>query len=257
MSNYRSGYLSQGQGMPTLGLNVQLVDGYVVNPMGPPPVSTVYLSSTATEAGACVFTLVSSTIVGHTITLMLVSGGGTTCKLASGSNLQLTQDWQPILNQTLVIQWNGSSWVELSRSQPVLQLTGTLSQADILAMNATPIELVPAPGAGKAIIVDEVELLHSYSTTAYAAGEDVSVIYETTATALMVIDKAFVTGTSSLSTLVKPAIYVSTSTDTGFALSSNTNKAVQITNASTAFTGGAAANVIKYRIAYHVVTLLT
>lgn len=257
MANFRGGYLSQGQGMPTLGMNVQLVDGYVINPMGPPPVSSVYLTSVATSPAACTFTLVSSTIVGHTITFMMMSAGGTTCRLSSGANMKLSADWQPVQYQTLTVQWNGSSWLEICRSSQGVQISGTLTQANILAMYATPIELVPSPGAGKAIIVDEIELKRVYSTTAYADGEDVSIIYETTATPLNVFDKTLFTGTTSFTSFVKPAVYTSTASDAGFDLSANADKKIMITNASTAFTGGNVANIMKYKITYHVVTLLT
>lgn len=54
------------------------------------------------------------------------------------------------------------------------EVTGTLTSAQLLAMNATPQVVISAPGAGKVIIVDEVELFLDYNSAAYAAdaGED-------------------------------------------------------------------------------------
>lgn len=55
-----------------------------------------------------------------------------------------------------------------------------LTTAEVLALNATPIEVVAAPGAGKAVIVVQAEAMLDYATTAYdgvAAGEDLALRY--------------------------------------------------------------------------------
>ena len=57
------------------------------------------------------------------------------------------------------------------------EVSGALTQAQILALNTTPITVVPAPGAAEAIVVDEVEIFHDYSTTQYAGGGDLEVEY--------------------------------------------------------------------------------
>ena len=54
----------------------------------------------------------------------------------------------------------------------------TISTAELLALFTTAIEIVPTPGAGKAIIPTLIELFLDYATTDYdgvAAGEDLSV----------------------------------------------------------------------------------
>ena len=55
----------------------------------------------------------------------------------------------------------------------------TITTAQLLALNATPIEIVAAPGAGKALIFEGM-MIQKPSGTAYAgiaAGEDLSVKY--------------------------------------------------------------------------------
>lgn len=55
----------------------------------------------------------------------------------------------------------------------------TISSAELLALNATPKELVPAPGAGFANVLDSI-VAYKAAGTAYAgiaAGEDISVRY--------------------------------------------------------------------------------
>lgn len=56
----------------------------------------------------------------------------------------------------------------------------TITTGQLLALNATPKELVAAPGALKAIIVEELQLMLDYNSIAYsgiAAGEDLEVRY--------------------------------------------------------------------------------
>jgi len=56
---------------------------------------------------------------------------------------------------------------------------GQLSSAEILALNGTPIEVIAAPGAGYAIIVDHAEFFLDYGTATYdeGAGEDLVLTY--------------------------------------------------------------------------------
>jgi len=56
----------------------------------------------------------------------------------------------------------------------------TVSSAELLALNATPKELVAAPGAGKAIVLLGATAFLDFETTAYdgiAAGEDLNINY--------------------------------------------------------------------------------
>lgn len=56
----------------------------------------------------------------------------------------------------------------------------TVTSAEVLALNATPIELVAAPGAGQALIFEGAQLHLDYNSAAYAgiaAGEDLAISY--------------------------------------------------------------------------------
>lgn len=69
--------------------------------------------------------------------------------------------------------------VEATPGPTTLITRVSLSSAQILALNATPIALLAAPGAGRAIIF-EGALIHKPAGTAYggiAAGEDLSIKY--------------------------------------------------------------------------------
>jgi len=56
----------------------------------------------------------------------------------------------------------------------------TVTTGQLLALNAVPKQLIAAPGVGKAIIVEDVQLMLDFNTVGYAgiaAGEDLSVKY--------------------------------------------------------------------------------
>jgi len=141
---------------------------------------------------------------------------------------------------------------------PVMkEATGTITNTHLLALS-TPVTLIAAGGAGTVHIVDEIELFHSYSTAAYATGADVQIEYETSGANIALVVDTFVTNASSASVIIKPSTYDLdgvTGSAAGFDVTANANKAVQVTGSN--FTDGNAANIVKFRIRYHTVTLLT
>lgn len=58
----------------------------------------------------------------------------------------------------------------------VVSLTTTLTHAQLLAINLTPVTVVPAPGAGYYVDVISVNLAFNY-TTAYTGGSDLRLFY--------------------------------------------------------------------------------
>ena len=59
--------------------------------------------------------------------------------------------------------------------------TGTLSNANLTGMYATPVELIAAPGLAKAIIMHRAFLQHEYSTAAFTGGGSIVIQYDDTA----------------------------------------------------------------------------
>jgi len=55
--------------------------------------------------------------------------------------------------------------------------TVEVSSAEILDLNSTEKELIAAPGAGKAIVIDEVVAFHDYGTATYAFSGDADIRY--------------------------------------------------------------------------------
>lgn len=54
-----------------------------------------------------------------------------------------------------------------------------LTNAEVLALNGTPVELIAAPGAGKTIKVISVSVLHTFATAAFATNVNLQIITDT------------------------------------------------------------------------------
>ena len=98
-----------------------------------------------------------------------------------------------------------------SAPNDIQEATGTITSAEILALNATPKELLPAPASGYVNIVEEIELLLDFNTAAYVpdAGEDLTIEYEG-GQDLITFDNDsndFLVGTADERRLIKPPIY--------------------------------------------------
>lgn len=151
----------------------------------------------------------------------------------------------------------GKVTLAMNAAAVVKEATGTLTQANLVAIG-TPISLIAAGGAGTAHIVDEIEFFHSYSTTQYATGADVQFEYETSGDNIALVDSTAVTAATSNTFIIKPSVYdldASTGTAKGFDITSNANKGIFVSGSN--FSNGNVANVVKWRIRYHTVTLLT
>ncbi len=173
---------------------------------------------------------------------------------------------------TTTITFGGSSWslfkveanYESAASATVSRVaTGTLSTGEILALNATPIVAIAAPGAGKTIVVDEVQLFLDYNSATYVAGagEDLVLEYTTGSVAIMTLDSdadlSFLVASADLQTVHKPDFYNSDNAKVIFGkdLAGIDNDAVAFTILSGEVATGD--SPIKYKITYHIVDNLT
>jgi hypothetical protein len=136
---------------------------------------------------------------------------------------------------------------------------GSLTQANLIAMNGTAVSLIAAPAAGYIHIIDEIELFHDYATAVYTGGGDVKILYDAS-TVISLVDVGFVTGGADDKRVSRPTLYDldnSTGTGTGFDMVTDSNKAIKITNDTAAFADGNASNIVKWKIKYHTAKLLT
>lgn len=132
-------------------------------------------------------------------------------------------------------------------SEDVLQVVQVpLTSANILAMNATPVTLIAAPGAGKVIVVDDILLKMVTTATAYANGGAVELRYTNASGAKVTADIAAAVITAGAGTSYTKVKGVEAS------LTVVANAAIVITNATAAFITGTGAGVLT--IHYRVVT---
>jgi len=137
--------------------------------------------------------------------------------------------------------------VNLTQNAATLQYRSvSLNTAAITGMFATPVELIPAPGANKFIVVEAVVIDYTYGGTAFTGGGTISFVYGTSG--------------SNASGTMGGALFTTGTTDRlGWSIAngnnSNTrtsvvNQAVNITNATGAFATGNGSAVVKlvYRV---------
>jgi hypothetical protein len=148
--------------------------------------------------------------------------------------------------------------LSLDPSISVVTAVVSLSQSDITGLSVTPKQLIAAPGSGKLIVVDTIEFLHTYSTAVYANGGDLQVVYHGS-TVIAQADEDVVNGASSANYFYKPSFYdLAASADPALNdMTALANLAVDLTNATAAFINGNAANILKVKVRYRVITLMT
>lgn len=86
-----------------------------------------------------------------------------------GQDVSLTED-----TDWALLCHNGTQWTVVAAScllqdAPMLRVTGTIAAAAVRTLNATPVTLIAAPGAGKYIEVDRVHWFLDFGTAAYDA----------------------------------------------------------------------------------------
>ena len=128
-----------------------------------------------------------------------------------------------------------------------------LTQAEITGLYAASKLLVAAPVAGHILIVDSVEVLHTYAVAAYTDGGAVVVQYDSTVNGAGVeaapIAIANVTAGASSCTKTDPA------ERSEFDMVANKAKGLYLGNKTQAFAAGNAGNVIKVRVYYRDIIL--
>ena len=125
----------------------------------------------------------------------------------------------------------------------------TLTNAQVLALYATPVQLLPAPGVGLAYVVNKATLIDENTGTAYASGGAITVGYGTTASTSALastVAATFLTSGTTYQWIAESGVLNSVIT-----AANATNQPIYITNATGAFTTGTGTLkvVIEYMVA--------
>ena len=124
-----------------------------------------------------------------------------------------------------------------------------LTNTQLKAVRATPITLVPAPGANKAIIVEEVYMVCSAAAGAYTETADNLVVEYADGTDIVEVETTgFIDAAAVSPRWTKPAIALTTPV---------ANSAIQIkNNGDGEIGGGNAANAFSVEVTYRVVSTI-
>jgi len=128
--------------------------------------------------------------------------------------------------------------------------TVSLAAADIIGMNAAPVQILPAPGNGKAIIVESIVFEMMRSSIAFTGGGAVSFQYHITTTSIPHAGSIL----ASVVTGAAGTVLVALGPNVGSSgLVAPANEGIDITNATAAFAAGTGA--AKVHIKYRVISL--
>jgi hypothetical protein len=150
---------------------------------------------------------------------------------------------------------NGVTWQNIgTKASPVWGLPSalvrvSLSSANLLAMNGTPVAILPAPGANFAIIVDSIAFVMIATSTAYASGGTVQFNYHGGVSSHSGTIPASVVTTGTPGTVVTQ-LGPSTGSN-GLTVPANTG--IDITNNTGAFTTGTGTAIVY--VSYSVIAI--
>jgi len=197
-------------------------------------------------------------VAGANSTIGQISGTGNSGQILQSGGASADPAWStatyPATAGTTgnVLTSDGTNWVSSAAAGgSVLVATGTLTSSQIKAINSSPIALVAAQGAGKAIIPLQLVVKLNYGSNVFVAGsgQQIRLCY----------------GTSIIATAVSNSIITASSNRMGYsnafsytdnAASSTQNVALNFYTTDSAITGNASNDsTITWELLYIVVTL--
>lgn len=150
-------------------------------------------------------------------------------------------------------QGDGSTLKNVGSSalNPLVQQVAqvTLTAAQLMAMFATPQSILPAPGAGKVLIVDAITVQFKHGATPFTGGGALSFVYHGTAVTPH-------TGTVAAAVVTAAADdvqYLGPNTSAAIDLQSEINLGLDIKNATAAFAAGNGTAIVT--VWYSILTL--
>lgn len=182
------------------------------------------------------------------------SGTSRTILVSDGTNnVYSTETWAVPGTSGNILTSNGTNWTSATPTPVWLTASGTLTNAQVKALHATPVQLIAAPGAGKIINVVQMTGKLAYGGTnvfTAAASQSIQAYYGTVISIANILNNAGVIAAASQYS-VQGGQYNSS------AYASIANVAVNAYNPIvTEITGNAANdNTVPWFIVYYIVTI--
>jgi len=179
------------------------------------------------------FRIINTGATGYAVNIAAASG------TVYGNSRLLGQYSEQVYTSDGVTGWFSASLIGSSSEVQV-----ALSSAQILALNATPVTIIPAPGAGKVVIVENILLKMVTTATQYANGGALEFRQTNASGTKVTADLAAALVTAAAGTSYNSVAGVTTS------LTSLANALICVSNATAPFITGTGTAVItaKYRI---------
>lgn len=180
----------------------------------------------------------SQTLTAKTLTNPVLNGTMT------GTGIKDEDNMASDSNTAVPTQQSVKAYVDSKVGEGMMQvLTVNISSADILALHTTPKELIPAPGAGKILVLDQIVFYFDAGSTPYANGDNTGAYFNS--------DTTLLSGNAIANTAINSATdTVTFRTALGATITAGIDKAIEFKTAGgTAFINGngTAKAFIRYR----------
>ena len=202
--------------------------------------SNMYIVATSSSTGV---TVNSFTTTGSVATANIQNNAVTYAKIqqASAANVLLGNPTGGAANYEEVTLGNGLDFLSTALELKTTYLNAveiSLTASQFNGMYATPVQVIAAPGANKAIIVDSCVLNMTYGAAQFAAGGAVGLQYGSSAHLAGSPASATEAATDFTSATASTLFRIGGGLSTGALASAAVNAAVYISNATAAFTTG-------------------
>ena len=165
---------------------------------------------------------------------------------SSGTIRGESQLWTPYSVAEYISNYS-NEWWQVAPFSRVQEVAIPLSSAAILALNATPLQLVAAPGTGKVVVVRGITLKMVTTATAYANGGALEFRYTNASGAKVSADIAAAVVTAAAGTSYTSVAGVTTS------LTNVVNSGIFVNNATAPYITGTGTAVVG--VSFEVLTL--
>lgn len=216
--------------------------------------STASYPSTAGSSGKILISD-GANIISSTPTFPNASATSRKIIVSDGTNWEASTETYAVPGTSgNVLTSDGTNWTSTAPSGVLSTVSGALTNAQIKALHATPIQIVAAPGVGKILVPVMLSITMTYGGTnvfVAGAGQTIALYYGTALSVCLGLANTSITAAYSSYCTNAGSMFA------GAGFSSVTNAALNLYSSSaTEITGNAAGdNTIAYNLLYRTITI--